>query len=235
MRAHPEGGWIVELNSRHPAAGTGQQPLPCANQPGGAQQGRTGLPDRPAAGGELAGQVAAPAGDDDPQGRQPRSSRQQDGFFRRGVQSLRPLILRDIAEAIGMHESTVSRVTSNKHMATPRGLYRAQIFLHLVDPRLERRRGAFGRGGAPPIRGLIDREPAAATLVGRAHRRAVAARRRRYRPAHGRQIPRGDAHPVLGAAPPRKAAGAVAGRHIAGRASPRGVDAGSGRRLAYGA
>ena len=49
--------------------------------------------------------------------------RQQDGFFRRGVQSLRPLILRDIAEAIGMHESTVSRVTSNKHMATAaRGL-----------------------------------------------------------------------------------------------------------------
>jgi RNA polymerase sigma-54 factor len=49
--------------------------------------------------------------------------RQQDAFFRHGVQSLRPLILRDIADAIGMHESTISRVTSNKYMASPRGLY----------------------------------------------------------------------------------------------------------------
>ncbi len=54
--------------------------------------------------------------------------RQQDGFFVNGVQHLRPLVLRDIAEAIDMHESTVSRVTSNKYMSTPRGIYELKYF-----------------------------------------------------------------------------------------------------------
>jgi RNA polymerase sigma-54 factor len=54
--------------------------------------------------------------------------RQQEAFFLHGVQHLRPLILRDIAEAIGMHESTVSRVTTNKYMATPRGIYELKYF-----------------------------------------------------------------------------------------------------------
>jgi RNA polymerase sigma-54 factor len=44
------------------------------------------------------------------------------------VQHLRPLVLRDIALAIEMHESTVSRVTSNKYMATPRGIYELKYF-----------------------------------------------------------------------------------------------------------
>src|SRR5204863_1536404 len=49
--------------------------------------------------------------------------RQQDAFLAFGVQHLRPLNLKTVAEAIGMHESTVSRVTSNKYMATPRGVF----------------------------------------------------------------------------------------------------------------
>ncbi|MBL4690771.1 MAG: RNA polymerase factor sigma-54 [Rhodospirillales bacterium] len=53
---------------------------------------------------------------------------QQDGFFAKGVQYLKPLVLRDIAEAIEMHESTVSRVTSNKYIATPRGIYELKYF-----------------------------------------------------------------------------------------------------------
>ncbi len=53
---------------------------------------------------------------------------QQDAFFARGVQHLRPLVLRDIAEAIEMHESTVSRVTANKYIATPRGIYELKYF-----------------------------------------------------------------------------------------------------------
>ncbi|HLO76955.1 MAG TPA: RNA polymerase factor sigma-54 [Magnetospirillum sp.] len=53
---------------------------------------------------------------------------QQDAFFRHGVQHLKPLVLRDIAGAIGMHESTVSRVTSNKYIATPRGIYELKYF-----------------------------------------------------------------------------------------------------------
>jgi RNA polymerase sigma-54 factor len=54
--------------------------------------------------------------------------RQQDAFFAEGVQHLRPLNLKSIADAIGMHESTVSRVTSNKYMSTPRGLFELKYF-----------------------------------------------------------------------------------------------------------
>jgi RNA polymerase sigma-54 factor len=54
--------------------------------------------------------------------------RQQDAFFAHGVAHLRPLNLKTIADAIGMHESTVSRVTSNKYMATPRGLFELKYF-----------------------------------------------------------------------------------------------------------
>lgn len=54
--------------------------------------------------------------------------RQQSAFLNHGVSHLRPLILRDIADAIEMHESTVSRVTSNKYMATPRGLFELKYF-----------------------------------------------------------------------------------------------------------
>jgi RNA polymerase sigma-54 factor len=54
--------------------------------------------------------------------------RQQDAFFAHGVEYLRPLNLKTIADAIGMHESTVSRVTSNKFMTTPRGLFELKYF-----------------------------------------------------------------------------------------------------------
>lgn len=54
--------------------------------------------------------------------------RQQDKFFAHGVEHLRPLNLRSVADAIGMHESTVSRVTSNKYMSTPRGLFELKYF-----------------------------------------------------------------------------------------------------------
>ena len=54
--------------------------------------------------------------------------RQQDGFFTHGVQYLRPLNLKTVADAIKMHESTVSRVTSNKYMSTPRGIFELKYF-----------------------------------------------------------------------------------------------------------
>ncbi len=54
--------------------------------------------------------------------------RQQDAFFAHGVQHLRPLNLKIVADAISMHESTVSRVTSNKYMATPRGVFELKYF-----------------------------------------------------------------------------------------------------------
>ena len=54
--------------------------------------------------------------------------KQQDGFFRKGVAHLKPLTLRQVAEAIEMHESTVSRVTSNKYISCERGLFDLKFF-----------------------------------------------------------------------------------------------------------
>lgn len=54
--------------------------------------------------------------------------KQQEGFFRKGVAHLRPLTLRQVADAIEMHESTVSRVTSNKYLSCERGLFDLKYF-----------------------------------------------------------------------------------------------------------
>ena len=54
--------------------------------------------------------------------------RHQEPFLEKGVQHLRPLNLRTVAEAVEMHESTVSRVTANKYMATPRGIFELKYF-----------------------------------------------------------------------------------------------------------
>ncbi|MCB1561983.1 MAG: RNA polymerase factor sigma-54 [Alphaproteobacteria bacterium] len=53
---------------------------------------------------------------------------QQDAFFNYGIEFLKPLTLKDIAEEIGMHESTVSRVTTNKYIGTPRGIFELKYF-----------------------------------------------------------------------------------------------------------
>ena len=52
----------------------------------------------------------------------------QRDFLERGVLGLKPLVLRDVAEDIGMHESTISRVTTNKYMQTPQGLFELKYF-----------------------------------------------------------------------------------------------------------
>lgn len=54
-------------------------------------------------------------------------SRQTD-FLEQGEEAMKPLVLRDVAEAIGMHESTISRVTTNKYMHTPRGVFEFKYF-----------------------------------------------------------------------------------------------------------
>ena len=54
--------------------------------------------------------------------------RRQDGFLVEGVSALRPLNLKAVADAIGVHESTVSRATSNKYIQTPRGLFEMKYF-----------------------------------------------------------------------------------------------------------
>ena len=90
--------------------------------------------------------------------------KQQDGFFRHGVSQLKPLTLRTVAEAIGMHESTVSRVTSNKYLLCERGTFELKYFFTSGVG------GADGEGGASAeavkaaIKQLIDAEDAKAIL-----------------------------------------------------------------------
>jgi len=54
----------------------------------------------------------------------------QRDFFEKGVQFLRPMILRDVADTVGMHESTISRVTTNKYAHTPRGIFELKYFFN---------------------------------------------------------------------------------------------------------
>ncbi len=56
-------------------------------------------------------------------------SRQKE-FFDKGIEHLKPMILRDVAEEVGMHESTISRVTSNKYVSTPRGVFELKYFFN---------------------------------------------------------------------------------------------------------
>ena len=163
MRAQPEGGWIVELNSDtlprvlvnnryHARISRGVRNRSdrdyIAERLQAANWLVKSLHQRATTILKIAAEIV----------------QQQDGFFRHGVRSLRPLILRDIAEAIGMHESTVSRVTTNKYIATPRGLFELKYFFTTAI--------AAARGGDAHsaeavrfrIRGLIDAERAESTL-----------------------------------------------------------------------
>jgi RNA polymerase sigma-54 factor len=90
--------------------------------------------------------------------------RQQDGFLTYGVRHLRPLNLKTVADAISMHESTVSRVTANKYMATNRGLFELKYFFTSAIP-------AAGDGDAHSseavrhrIKEMIDAEDASDVL-----------------------------------------------------------------------
>lgn len=83
---------------------------------------------------------------------------QQDAFFRFGVERLRPLILRDIAEAIGMHESTVSRVTSNKYIASPRGIFELKYFFTSSIAASKGGEAHSAEAVRHRIKGLVDEE-----------------------------------------------------------------------------
>ena len=96
--------------------------------------------------------------------------KRQAGFFREGVSAMKPLILREVAEAIEMHESTVSRVTSNKYLACPRGTFEMKYFFSSgVGFSGASGEGGDGEGASSEavkarIRTLIDREEAKAVL-----------------------------------------------------------------------
>ncbi len=84
--------------------------------------------------------------------------RQQDGFLAYGVEHLRPLNLKTVADAIGMHESTVSRVTSNKYLATPRGVFEMKFFFTSAIQSSEGGEAHSAESVRHKIRQLIDAE-----------------------------------------------------------------------------
>jgi RNA polymerase sigma-54 factor len=91
--------------------------------------------------------------------------RQQDGFLTHGVQHLRPLNLKTIADKISMHESTVSRVTSNKFMATPRGIFELKYFFTSAIQSADSGGDAYSSEAVRHrIKTMIDGEQACAIL-----------------------------------------------------------------------
>ncbi|MGH6760599.1 MAG: RNA polymerase factor sigma-54 [Phyllobacterium sp.] len=84
--------------------------------------------------------------------------RQQDGFLRHGVSHLKPLNLRMVADAIGMHESTVSRVTSNKYMMSPRGVFELRYFFNVAIASAEGGEAHASEAVRHQIRQMIDKE-----------------------------------------------------------------------------
>jgi RNA polymerase sigma-54 factor len=84
--------------------------------------------------------------------------RQQDGFFDKGVAHLRPLNLKTVAAAIEMHESTVSRVTSNKYLSCARGLFELKYFFTASINAADGGEGHSAEAVRHQIKGLIDSE-----------------------------------------------------------------------------
>lgn len=81
----------------------------------------------------------------------------QQGFFEHGAIAMRPLVLRDIAEALELHESTISRVTTQKYMLTPRGTFE---FKHFFGSQVSTQAGGVASATAVQtlIRQLVDAE-----------------------------------------------------------------------------
>ena len=82
----------------------------------------------------------------------------QRDFFDKGIEFLKPMILRDVAEEIGMHESTISRVTSNKYVATPRGVFELKYFFNSAIRRSESAEDIASESVKQAIKKLIDSE-----------------------------------------------------------------------------
>ncbi len=90
--------------------------------------------------------------------------RQQDAFLVGGINYLRPLNLKTVADAIGMHESTVSRVTSNKYIATPRGLFELKYFFTSAIASAAGGEAHSAEAVRHRIKTLIDAETASGVL-----------------------------------------------------------------------
>jgi RNA polymerase sigma-54 factor len=88
----------------------------------------------------------------------------QDGFFRYGVSRLRPLTLRQVADTLSLHESTVSRVTSNKYLTCPRGTFELKYFFTSGIASSEGGDAVSAEAVKAAIKSLIDQEEPSAIL-----------------------------------------------------------------------
>ncbi len=84
--------------------------------------------------------------------------RQQDAFLAFGIEFLRPLNLKTVADAIGMHESTVSRVTSNKYVSTPRGVFELKFFFTASIQSMDGASSHSAEAVRHRIKSMIDHE-----------------------------------------------------------------------------
>ncbi|MDR3425081.1 MAG: RNA polymerase factor sigma-54 [Alphaproteobacteria bacterium] len=90
--------------------------------------------------------------------------RQQDAFFVHGVHRLKPLVLKDIAQLVEMHESTISRVTQHKYIATPRGMFELKYFFTTALARSDGGDDMSSEAVRARIRALIENEKPKAIL-----------------------------------------------------------------------
>lgn len=156
MRALPDGSWLIELNPETMPRVLVNERFYARVAPKAKKEERVFLAERLATANWLVRslqqraqtilKVAA------------EIMRQQDGFLQRGVAYLRPLILRDIAAAVEMHESTVSRVTANKFVATPRGTYELKYFFTTAIHGTDGGESHSAEAVRHRIRSLIDAE-----------------------------------------------------------------------------
>ncbi len=79
-------------------------------------------------------------------------------FLDKGIAYLKPLVLRDVAEDVGMHESTISRVTSNKYVHTPQGIFELKYFFSTGLPRKDGSRDVASQSVKEKIKRLIESE-----------------------------------------------------------------------------
>ena len=131
--------------------------------------------------------------------------RRQDGFLADGVAHLKPLNLRMVADALGIHESTVSRAAANKTIATPRGIFEFRYFFTGAIAATAGGEAHSAEAVKHRIRKLIARGIAGRRALRRCDRRDPFARRHRDRAPHRRQIPRAHADRLVGGAAAREA------------------------------
>jgi RNA polymerase sigma-54 factor len=157
VRPAPEGGWMVELNSETmPRVLMNQRYYATVSKSAKKEADKVFLTECAANASWLVKSLDQRAKTILKVSRE--IVRQQDGFFAFGVAHLRPLNLKTVATAIEMHESTVSRVTSNKYIASPRGVFELKYFFTASIASADGGESHSAEAVRHKIKTLIDKE-----------------------------------------------------------------------------